>query len=100
MSALEKQVDALTEATPGVAAVYEVARPLGGLMTLSRTESNAIVRGLGTTAEVTVCIGIQPHADAVGLGTALADSIRALEGLAEARVLIRIARVHPGTHLS
>ncbi|MET0589613.1 MAG: hypothetical protein ABWZ77_00405 [Naasia sp.] len=94
MSAIEREVDRLAEETPGVAAVYEVARPLGGLMRLTRSESNSVVRGLGSVAEVTVCIGLAPTADAVRIGEDLARSIRGLEGLAEARIHIRVARIH------
>lgn len=94
MSAIEEQVDAAVESTPGVAAVYEVARPLGGLLALARGSSNSTVRGVGALAEVTVCIGLSPEADAAVVGQSIGRSIRVIDGLAESRIHIRIARIH------
>lgn len=97
-TALEEQVDAVAENVPGIAEVYESVRPIGGRLAMRKLGlgpgTRSFVRGLGAVAEVTVSVGLRPDADAASVRDALADRIRAIDGLEEAKVHIRVSRVH------
>jgi hypothetical protein len=96
-TALEQLVDAVAESAPGVAEVYESTRPIGGRLAMRKLGlgpgTRSFVRGIGAVAEVTVSVGLRPDADATAVRDALATGIRAIDGLEDARVHIRISRV-------
>jgi hypothetical protein len=93
----ERLVDAIAETAPGVAEVYESVRPISGRLAMRKLGlgpgTRSYVRGLGAAAEVTVSVGLRPDADATEVRDDLAAGIRAVDGLEEAKVHIRISRV-------